>query len=201
MIIGNCSAEIGGAFVNSATTKDALFSAFSDLSNDAKAAYDPDGNKDFNEVITKFNTDWVWGEPGRMTARTFQKHQSPTYMYQFGYVPPAMRERSRFGAGHGSEVSFVFNTLNARWGNMPTSPQELELAGSMNTYWSNFAKTGNPNGTGLPVWPVYDPKHEEILDVELEGKIIVKPDPRKNRFDVIEKSKRLKKQIQSRGGI
>lgn len=201
LIIGNCSAEIGGAFVNSGTTKETLFSAFSDLSNDAKSAYDPDGNKDFNEVITKFNTDWVWGEPGRMTARAFQKQQSPAFMYQFGYVPPAMRERSRYGAGHGSEVSFVFNTLSARWGNVPTSPQELELAGSMNTYWSNFAKTGNPNGNGLPVWPAYDPKKEQILDVELDGKIVVKPDPRTIRFNVIEKSNTLKKQIQSRGGI
>lgn len=201
LIIGNCSAEIGGGFVNSATTKDALFKAFSDLATEAKSAYDPDGNKDFNEVITKFNTDWVWGEPGRMTARAFEKQKSPAFMFQFGYVPPAMRERARYGAGHGSDVSFVFNTLNARWGNVPTTPQEQELARAMNTYWTNFAKTGNPNGSGLPSWPAYHPNQEQILDVELDGKIVVKPDPRKTRFDVVEKSNKLKKQIQSRGGI
>jgi len=68
LIIGNCSAEIGGAFVSNSTTKEELFSKFGELESEAKAAYDPDGNKEFNEVITKFNTDWAWGEPARMTA-------------------------------------------------------------------------------------------------------------------------------------
>ncbi|NND31573.1 MAG: carboxylesterase family protein, partial [Saprospiraceae bacterium] len=64
LIIGNTSAEIGGGFVNSSSSKDELFALFGDLENDAKTAYDPDGTKEFAEVITKFNTDWVWGEPG-----------------------------------------------------------------------------------------------------------------------------------------
>ncbi len=55
--IGNCSAEIGGAFVNNSSSKEALFSLFGELEADAKAAFDPDGSKEFAEVITKFNTD------------------------------------------------------------------------------------------------------------------------------------------------
>lgn len=201
LIIGNCSAEIGGAFVSNATTKEALFASFGDLEAEAKAAFDPDGNKDFAEVITKFNTDWVWGEPARMTARAFVEKRAPAYMYQFGFVPPAARERARYGAGHGSEVSFVFNTLNARWGNQgEATPEEKELARIMNSYWANFAKTGNPNGKGVPVWPLYDTKKEEILDVELDGKVVAKPDPRKARFNVIEKAfKQKRERIQSRG--
>jgi para-nitrobenzyl esterase len=121
-------------------------------------------------------------------------------MYQFGYVPPAWRERARYGAGHGSEVSFVFNTLNARWGNPgnPT-PEEKELARIMNTYWTNFAKTGNPNGDGVPVWSLYDPQKEEILDIDLYGKPVSKPDYRKARFDVIEKAFKHRERLQARG--
>jgi para-nitrobenzyl esterase len=201
LIIGNCSAEIGGAFVSNAKTKEELFSSFGEFESEAKAAFDPDGNKSFDEVITKFNTDWVWGEPGRFTARAFVTKHSPAYMYQFGYVPPAMRERARFGAGHGSEVSFVFNTLNARWGNPgEATPEEKELARIMNTYWANFAKTGNPNGKGLPSWPQYDVQKEEILDIDLDGKAVSKPDPRKARFNVIEKAfKQKRERLQSRG--
>src|SRR6478609_12653 len=150
LMIGNCSAEIGGAFVSNATSKEALFASFGEFEGEAKGAFDPEGNKEFTEVITKFNTDWVWGEPARMTARAFVAKRSSTYMYQFGYVPVPNRERSKYGAGHGSEVSFVFNTLNARWGNPgEATPEEKELARVMNTYWANFAKTGNPNGKGL----------------------------------------------------
>jgi para-nitrobenzyl esterase len=200
LIIGNCSAEIGGAFVSNANSKEALFSLFGELETDAKAAFDPDGNKEIAEVITKFNTDWVWGEPARFTARAFVANRAPTYMYQFGYVPAAMLARARYGAGHGSEVSFVFNTLNARWGApAEATPEEKELARIMNTYWTNFAKTGNPNGKDVPVWPLFDTQNEEILDIELEGKPVGKPDPRKARLNVIEKAFKQRTRLQSRG--
>ncbi len=200
LIIGNCSAEIGGAFVSTANSKEALFSLFGEFETEAKAAFDPGGNKEFAEVITKFNTDWVWGEPARMAARAFAAQRNPAYMYQFGYVPATMRERARYGAGHGSEISFVFNTLNARWGNTgEATPGEKELAKIMNTYWANFAKTGDPNGKGLPVWPLYDTQKQEILDIELEGKVIAKPDPRKARLNVIEKAFKQRHRLQSRG--
>jgi para-nitrobenzyl esterase len=201
LMIGNCSAEIGGAFVSNAKTKEELFASFGDLEAEAKAAYDPDGSKTFNEVITKFNTDWVWGEPARMTARTFLAKNAPTYMYQFGYVSEAGRQRSPYGAGHGSEVSFVFNTLDAPRFGPPSKPteSEYELAKKMNAYWANFAKTGNPNGTGLPTWPIYNNQNQDMLDVELDGKTISKPDPRKARLDVVEKAFKNRGKIQSRG--
>lgn len=202
LMIGNCSAEIGGPFVNNTSSKEALFSLFGELEAEAKAAFDPDGSKEFAEVITRFNTDWVWGEPARMTARTFVAQRNPVYMYQFGYVPPAARERARYGAGHGSEVSFVFHTLHARWGNpTPATPRETEIARIMNTYWVNFAKTGNPNGKGLPVWPLYDTRKEDILDVDFDGNAVAKPDPRKARFDVVEKAFKQRERLQLRGGI
>jgi len=200
LIIGNTSAEIGGAFVSNSKTKEELFASFGELEAKVKAAYDDDGNKKFEEVITKFNTDWVWGEPARMTAKTFIAKGAPVYMYQFGYVPVAAQQRSPYGAGHGSEVSFVFNTLNARWGApAEATPAEKELSRIMNSYWVNFAKTGNPNGTGIPNWPLYNNQNQNILDVELDGKIISKPDPRKARLDVIEKAMKKRGRIQSRG--
>lgn len=200
LMIGNCSAEIGGPFVSNSKTKEELFASLGELEAEAKAAYDADGNKKFDEVITKFNTDWVWGEPARMTAKAFIAKGSPVYMYQFGYVPAAAQQRSPYGAGHGSEISFVFNTLNARGGPpAEATSAEKELAKAMNSYWVNFAKTGNPNGAGLPHWPLYNNQSQDMLDVELDGKIISKSDPRKARFDVIEKAMKIRGRIQSRG--
>ena len=201
LMIGNCSAEIGGAFVSTSTTKEQLFAQFGDLEAEAKAAFDPEGDKEFAEVQTKLNTDWVWGEPARFTAKSFVTAGEPAYLYQFGYVPLAMRERARYGAGHGSEVSYVFGSLNSRRGATEPTAEEKMLAQIMNAYWTNFAKTGNPNGDGLPVWPQYNPQSEEMLDVELDGKVIGKKDPRKARFDVIEKAFKSREKIQTRGGI
>ncbi len=200
LMIGNCSAEIGGAFVSNAKTKEDLFASFGALEHEAKVAYDADGKKSFEEIVTMFNTDWVWTEPARMTAKAFLAAGVPVYMFQFGYVPVASQERSPYGAGHGSDISFVFNTLNARWGGpKEASPTEVELARIMNNYWVNFAKTGNPNGKDVPMWPLYNNQSQEILDVELDGKISTKSDYRKARLDVVEKGMKIREKIQSRG--
>lgn len=199
LMIGSCSAEIGGSFVNNSSSKEELFNLFGDLKNEAEAAFDPDSNKEFEEVITIFNTDWVWGEPARKVARTYISENNPVYIYHFDFVPPAMRERARFGAGHGSEVNYVFNTLNSRRATEEITTEEIELAKIMNAYWTNFAKTGNPNGEDLPVWPIYNTHNEDILDIEPSGKPVGKPDPRKARFDVIDKASHIREQLQSRG--
>ena len=199
LIIGSNSAEIGGSFVNTSRSKEELFSLFGELKEEAEAAYDPEGKKEFTELITQFNTDWVWAEPGRFTAKAFAAQKKSVYLYQFGYVPAAMKERMRYGAGHGSEVGYVFHTLNGRRRGPEPTQEDQQIAQKMNSYWANFAKTGNPNGNGLPIWPVYSPEKNEILNIRSDGQAIGTLDPRKARLDVIEKASELRAALQSRG--
>ncbi|NNL09141.1 MAG: carboxylesterase family protein, partial [Croceitalea sp.] len=98
-----------------------------------------------------------------------------------------------------SEVGYVFNNLDARWGNSETTPEDKKVTEIMNAYWVNFAKNGNPNGDRLPNWPVYNEKDGEIMDIQLDGNAVGKEDPRKARLDVIEKAFKLRRQLQSRG--
>ena len=199
LMIGSCSAEVGGSFVNNSSTKEELFNLFGDLSDTAKMAYDPEGNKEFAEVIAKFNTDWVWAEPARFAANAFVKVGEPTYLFHFDFVSEPMKERMPYGAGHGTDISYVFNTLNARWGNPETTPTDEKIAAIMNTYWANFAKTGNPNGDGLPEWPTYTTKNSQILEIQSDGKVVGKSDPRLIRLDLIEKAVKIRTNLQNQG--
>lgn len=198
LMIGCNSAEIGGNFVNQSKTKEELFAMFGELASEAKAAYDNDGTKEFAEVLTRFNTDKVWAEPARFVAKSFTAVGDPAYIFLFSYVPSVMKERMRFGPGHGTDISYVFNNLGERPGSTPAA-EDKEVARMMNTYWGNFAKTGNPNGNGLPNWPIYSPETNKLLEVQPNGKPVGKPDPTKARLDVIEKAVNNGDKLQSNG--
>lgn len=186
LIIGSNSAEVPAGFVN-ANTKEELLSLFGNLRDEAIAAYDPDRTTDFAEMLTMVNTDKVWAEPARLTARAFVAKGAPAYVYLFSYVSASMRERMRYGAAHGSEIPYVFDDLRDRNG-ATVAPKDQEVATMMNTYWANFAKTGDPNGKGLPEWPLYDPQKNQILEIQADGTAVGKPDPKTGRLDVIEKA-------------
>ena len=198
MLIGNNAAEIGGPFVNQSKSKDELFSLFGSLSAEAKAAYDPNGTKEFAEVNTYFNSDKVWAEPARFVAYAVTTAGDPAYIFLFSYVPESMTQRMPYGPGHGTDVSYVFGNLRAPEG-ASVSPEDKEVARIMSAYWVNFARTGNPNGKDLPEWPSWNQKTNLILDVQRDGKFLGKPDPRKARLDVIEEAVNMGDKLQPNG--
>ena len=186
LIIGSNSAEVPAGFVN-ARTKDNLLTWFGTARQEAKAVYDPGDTTELARMLTMANTDYVWAEPARFTALAFVAKGAPTYIYLFSYVSPSMRQMMRFGAGHGSEIQYVFGNLRSPNG-AAIPPKDQQVASLMNRYWANFARTGNPNGNGLPQWPVYDPGNNELLEVTADGSAVGKPDPKKARLDVMEKA-------------
>jgi para-nitrobenzyl esterase len=79
--------------------------------------------------------------------------RAKTFLYHFAHVPPG-----EAGARHGVEMAYVFGRPQAAW-----SDTDRKLADAMAAYWTNFAKTGDPNGEGLPAWPNFTPACEHAL--------------------------------------
>ncbi|MFD1164037.1 carboxylesterase family protein [Sphingobacterium daejeonense] len=191
LIIGSNSAEVPAGFVNS-QSKEQLFSKFEPHNREAMDVYDPEGNRTLPELLTMVNTDKVWAEPARLTARAFSRKGAGTYSYLFDYVQTALQQQFVHGAPHASEIPYVFNTISSRDGTDLTE-KDRKVASMMNTYWANFAKTGNPNSRGLPNWEKFNGKKDNLLEIRRDGTAVSVPDPKKKRLDVIEKvTKKLK---------
>ncbi|HEX3747065.1 MAG TPA: carboxylesterase family protein [Bryobacteraceae bacterium] len=186
LMLGSNSADTAGNRVR-ATTKEQLFARYGQWSAQAKAAYDPDGSASLATLVAMANDDFGQAEPARFAASAFAADGSPVYLYRFSYVQSAMRERLRAGTPHGGEIGFVFGTLGSGGFGPPPPPptaQDQAVSRMAQSYWVNFAKTGDPNGAGLPAWPRYNPGKDSIFDFLPDGTAAAIPDPWKARLDV-----------------
>jgi para-nitrobenzyl esterase len=115
---------------------------------------------------------WMWARAHARSGR------AKTFYYNFDRVPPAP-ELKNIGAFHTSDIPYVFQTF-AAYGRWPWQPWDHQLSDTMSSYWVNFARSGDPNGAGLPAWPTFDVQREATMT--FAGTIAVTSVPNRARL-------------------
>jgi para-nitrobenzyl esterase len=100
---------------------------------------------------------WAWARLEAMKGR------NRVYYYQFAHKPPFPKGSvyEGWGASHYAELWYMFDHLQQEpwhW-----SAADRKLADVISSYWVNFAKSGNPNGARLPVWPEFTSADNRVL--------------------------------------
>ena len=118
---------------------------------------------------------WEWLEAQVATGGT------QVYRYHFERPAPADKYHpAGSGAFHSDEIDYVFGTFRSRpeavW-----QPEDQKLSDLVETYWTNFARTGNPNGGGAPDWPQYNAGDNwELMHLDVDPK--ADPDEHRDRY-------------------
>lgn len=181
MLIGTNAAESNGGtkpggmvaapdVVNAALKGriDGLYANYPDLDARALKVYGTTG--DMTEVSTspaygpydaQFSVDLFMRCEGVELA-AWHSAVAPTYRYEF------TGGTETHPAVHTAEVALVYGFL----GDQATDPKVSKLADQMQQYWTNFARTGDPNAKGLPVWPKHDVKAKQYMDLGNDGPVV-----------------------------
>jgi len=77
------------------------------------------------------------------------REHTKTYLYYFTHIPPAAPGTPSRGATHGAETDYAFNNPGKSWTDI-----DRQVGDAISSYWVNFAIQGDPNGKGLPSWPM-----------------------------------------------
>ena len=113
---------------------------------------------------------WAWA---RLQSKT---GKSNVYLYYFDQHPnyPEDSPQADHGSPHGQDVAYVFQDLNSS--DPRTTKSDLIISEAMATYWVNFAKCGDPNGKGVPKWPVFSERKDSVMIFRQKSQVGPVPD-------------------------
>ena len=179
LLFGTTTRELGAAVYRTPTVQDALRKAiadfFGELAPQALAAYglaegaQASDDPLYGSVADQWAADLILRCPATAQGGWHSAAHHPTYEFEFAHAIPGQEAQ---GAIHGAELPYVFGYF-PKWGNIAGkfADTDIQLSDLMESYWTNFAKTGNPNSAGLPEWPQLGVERKYIR-FQQDGKVV-----------------------------
>jgi len=130
----------------------------------------------FRDTAFAWHT-WTWARLQSQTGK------SKVFVYYFGHRPnyPDMPQFKDWGPAHGAEIAYVFGNFVDT---VPAKGSDKEVSEQISSYWVNFAKTGDPNGAGLPHWPAFTDAAQQVMELDDPSHAI--PAPNLDKLKVLD---------------
>ena len=158
--------------------KNALTKQYGDHANDVFALYPANNDSEVKKAATDLAADrFIAFETWKFIDMQSKTGGKPVYNYIFGRVrqPVGGFKEPAMGASHSSEIEYALGNLSTNKAYTWTD-DDYKVSDTMESYFANFIKTGNPNGKGLPVWNSFNDATQEAMLID----VISKPIPIKN---------------------
>ncbi len=173
ILVGNTSDELGSfrgrGNITAAQFEEQIKSQYGPRADVILGAYphstDFEAAKSMKELSRDSTFAWSTWTWARLQS---EKGKGKAFEYYYDYHAP-----NADGAGHGSDVPYAFQTLGGGPQGGP-KPEDLKLSDMISSYWVNFAKSGDPNGPGLPEWPAFteDDQKAMVFDAEPSARLV-----------------------------
>jgi len=144
---------------------------FGDLGKEYIKLYSASNDDEAKRQELQFRSDAAMANARRLAILQIHNGKSPVYWYRFTHVSPFPqglmwdgKPADTYGAYHGGEIVYVFGAFPSQAWNW--RPVDLKLGDEISSMWVNFAKSGDPNGAGLPQWPQFNLASDRLLEFD-----------------------------------
>ena len=111
----------------------------------------------------------MWLGSITLAERKAAQAAGPVYMYLLTWETPAARGKLR--CPHALEIPLVFDTVETSRSFVGRGDDPQTVSDQMSAAWLAFARTGDPNVAGAPVWPAYDAATRATMVFNLESRV------------------------------